>query len=1031
MYRLALVMRGLWWRRGLTAAVIIVAAITTMSAALGPMYARAAGESTLRDQLAAAPVTATGLHYQQSTDVTSSYDYRSVLDDGPRPGKVVGYPTRIGGIFVPTGATGKGGAVDTDLLWRQGICDHVVITSGACPTKAGQLLVSARTVAARIYGWQLGEKITLNDLSVDGADAKGFPIAEPAHGAIVGTYRPVNTADPFWFGQDYFDAHVGSKTDTVDSVIVAPAEFHALTAPTNGEVDVDLPLDLNQVRWSTVPALQKGVAHLTTLYSESGSNFRTSINSAIKTARHQRTLVYTGTTLVTLQLGLLAWLVLFQVVSDTAEARGNEIALAKVRGRGPLSTLRFGLAEPLVLLLLAIPLGLLLAFGVVHLFAATVLAAGTPVVVPFSAVEAAFVAFAGGALAALLAAQRTLTRSALEQWQRTTNHVGQSRLALVVDVLSAAAAVSALVVLRHRHHAGTGNDSAALLAPGLLVAAVALLGVRLLPPICRALVPVTRATRRVGLFLALRQVSRRPAGLRLASLLAIALGLATFAVAGETVALANRSARAKAELGAAQVASVQYSAADNPVAAVAKADPTGRWAMAAATWLPDGGDSVVGRVLAVDGHRLAAVGLPAAGGPSVATIQREIVAASVPTVTVTAPQMRVRITATGLSAGVEPDVELDFQASRKPLVAVSTGPLRAGTHYYVARVPCSAGCNLQGITWNRPINATRAQTGTLLVTQLATGDGQSWTTLETYLTRPGAWRASVPLGTARDSVEATATGVLDRYENMDGGYGGITYSSNPSPLPVVATHRAVVSGAGAPTVLAMTDATQISAPFAVQQYARVLPGVLDDGLIVDVNYLSRQLPAFAGEATWSVWLGRQAPADAISRLRAAGLIVQSVTTEHHRVIVLGRQGPALALLLLLGCAVAGTVLAVGGTAISVSASSRRRSYELAALRTIGISARMLLRAGVYEQLLLLGTAVVLGVPGGFFAARLAIPAIPEFSDITPVTLHYTPTTGPVVAFVAGFVLLLTATAVVAAVALVRAAVPGRLREDEQ
>ena len=139
-------------------------------------------------------------------------------------------------------------------------------------------------------------------------------------------------------------------------------------------------------------------------------------------------------------------------------------------------------------------------------------------------------------LAALLAAQRTLTRSALEQWQRTTSHVGQSRLALVVDVLSAAAAVAALLVLRHRHHTGTGNDSAALLAPGLLVAAVALLGTTA-PPICRVLVPVTRCSRRVGLFLALRQVSRRPTGLRLASLLAIALGLATFAVAGESVAL--------------------------------------------------------------------------------------------------------------------------------------------------------------------------------------------------------------------------------------------------------------------------------------------------------------------------------------------------------------------------------------------------------------------------------------------------------------------------------------------------------------
>ena len=148
-------LRGLWWRRGLTAAVIIVATITTTAAALGPMYARAAGESTLRDRLAAASVTVTGLHYQETTDVTSTYDYRSALHDAPHPGRIAGYPTRIGGIFLPTGATGDGGGVDTDLLWRQGICGHVVITSGVCPTKAGQLLVSARTVAARIYGWRL------------------------------------------------------------------------------------------------------------------------------------------------------------------------------------------------------------------------------------------------------------------------------------------------------------------------------------------------------------------------------------------------------------------------------------------------------------------------------------------------------------------------------------------------------------------------------------------------------------------------------------------------------------------------------------------------------------------------------------------------------------------------------------------------------------------------------------------------------------------------------------------------------------
>ena len=63
----------------------------------------------------------------------------------------------------------------------------------------------------------------------------------------------------------------------------------------------------------------------------------------------------------------------------------------------------------------------------------------------------------------------------------------------------------------------------------------------------------------------------------------------------------------------------------------------------------------------------------------------------------------------------------------------------------------------------------------------------------------------------------------------------------------------------------MTDVTQTSAPFAVRRLANVLPGVLNEGLIVDVNYLSQQLPAFAGEATWSVWIGQHAPAGAVSR----------------------------------------------------------------------------------------------------------------------------------------------------------------------
>ena len=152
-----------------------------------------------------------------------------------------------------------------------------------------------------------------------------------------------------------------------------------------------------------------------------------------------------------------------------------------------------------------------------------------------------------------------------------------------------------------------------------------------------------------------------------------------------------------------------------------------------------------------------------------------------------------------------------------------------------------------------------------------------------------------------------------------------------------------------------------------------------------------QLPAFDTEATWSIWLGPDAPPDAIAPADARpAWSCRPATTEAARLTELGRQGPALALRLLVVCAIAGSILAVGGTAIAIASTGRRRSFELASLRALGIRRRTLLRGSIIEQLLLLGAALVLGVPAGYLAARLAMPSIPEFADHTPVALQLPP-----------------------------------------
>ena len=999
------------------------------AAVLGPLYARAAGESTLRDELTQAG-SATGLEFQdipygfeQATSVSHFARAESMTLE---PGAVRGYPTRIGSIYVETSAHAAAGhSVLVGMVWRSGACAHLIIVSGHCPGGAGQVLVSQRTVNGD-YGWRLGGLVSF----AAGVTAR-----------IVGTYVPRDPQEVFWFGHNYFRASVAvDGPDTVDAVFVDQAESGALPAGAQAKLLWDYPLDPAAIRLDDVPGLRSDVAGLQRRYSKANSCtaaascpgepvnvlMSTDLGKVLDAAANQRDQVDRGTLLVTVQLALLAWLVLFEVVTDAVESRGSEIALAKLRGLRPWRTAWFAVGEPLVLLVVAAPIGLGLGWLAARLFSSAVLAPHTPVVLTWPAAAALAGGFAGGVLASVVACYRTLTRSVLAQWRRTTRSPRASRVGLVIDVAVSAAAVAGLVVLL----TGSAHRTAvaALLVPGLLVMAVALLGTRLLPLLARTLLRPTRASGRIGLFLAVRQVARRPAGLRLAAMLAVAVGLASFGVSGEAVAAGNRDARAQAELGAQRVVAVQYEHGVDPVAAIARADPDGRWAMAAATWLPDGGDSVTGTVLAVDASRMARLGYPASGGPNSQRIADMIGASTVPPLVTTATMMRVVISASGMR-GVPPFVEFVLRSPADPLLTVAAGTLQPGTHTYTAKLDCAGGCTLLGLAWNRS-NPSGAMTGTLIVQSVAWYEHARWVPVNASLTQSGAWRAGPEFSESTDTLRATPHGLRDDYQSSSG-YGGISYAFAPQPLPVVATSAGVTSGSLTPDPPEMVDGFNTVATFTVRQWARVLPVVLDRGLIANLTFVRAVLPGFDAEANWMIWLGPNAPPDAIARLRAAGLTLQHENATQSRIIQLGRQAPALSLFLLLACAIIGSVVAVGGTAIAITASARRRSRETAALRVVGVPRPALYRGAVIEQVMLLGAAVILGLPAGALAARLALPVIPEFADATPIVLHYQPSTVPLITFAAAFVVLVVLTGLVAAAAVLHAAVPTRLREAEE
>jgi len=1026
MARLGLLGTRLWWRRGASIAVLAVALTATLTAVVGPMYAGAAAESTLRQVLTQAAVNDSGLHVQADADVTVD-PLPPILRVLPA-GFTKAYPTAIPTLRVPSLARGRGDVppVVSAVVWRAGACAHVRFVAGRCPSGPNDVMVSQRT-ATPTWALRLGQTVTLDNFFQDRVDPAtgGVPVAEPGVLHIVGVYTPVNVDDPFWFGHDYFHAHLGSGPDgegpdTVDDMFVDRSAMTNASAGTIGLVWVDYPLKPSAVTLSTVPALRRAVENAQrTFPTTQQPTLTTQLPAVLKRAHDARTGLDGGTALVTAQLLLLAWLVLFEVVSASTESRGPEVAIAKLRGLKPWDATLFGVGEPVALVVAAAPLGIVGGYFATRGLAAAVLLPGVPVHVGTGTWLAAAGALAGGLVATVLATRRTLSRPILEQWRRAEEHVSRGRRALVLDAIVAAVAVAGLIALS----AKTGERSPStlsLVGPALLVLAAALVGVRLLPVFGRAAADLSRGTRHIGLFVAIRQVARRATEHRFAVLLAVASGVAVFSVAANDVVRHNETRRAQAEVGAEAVVSVQPQAGVDVVNAVAKADPRGTWAMAANEWTPVGGS--VGVVIeAVDSSRVARVLHTSAG--DLRHYVPALTAHAAKSIAFRGDALRVTMDATGRFA--RPSLDVSLIDSRGAAVAVQGPAVRQGAQQIVVPVSCASGCRLVGLAFDRNVLDLNTMTGSWSVSRIEGRSGATWTPLDAQLTVPHAWRAGRTQTSGHDDVRADANGVTDTFTADFGGWPSMELADLPRPLPVLLTTDATATTTTQPFV---ND--PLGRQVALQRVATLdrLPRLLSSGGWADLAAARDELPAFDRYGRWQVWLGKDAPRDALSRLRAAGLVPGRPDTVAKHVQSLRQQGPALALQLFLFASFACSALALAAAALALAAAGRRRSFEMAALLAVGVRRGSLLRACVVEQILLLGTGVVLGVVPGLIGAAIALPAVPEYADASPIAMSYSPSTAVVAGFAIALAVVVGAVAVAGGAALLRAAVPSRLRE---
>jgi len=993
------ILRGLWERRTLALVVLIIAIIPIASAAMGPIYSSAARTTIVRDAVRAAPIEGRGWRY-----TSTSADIRD---------RVARFTERAGFTAPPVfGMEATSGSADQEdtraysLVWQDGQCEHLRLARGRCPAAAGEVMASQASAL------KVGAAVRLASLI---SGAPGSTRLEPAPLRVVGVYLPDTAADPFWFGRTLFSTSGEPGRDKVDALFTVPQTrektyFVGADAGAGGWTDYAIVgVRADRLTGTDLPLLASVQAEAENLGRQGQAIVFSRMADTIKAMTANAATLGVPALLVIGQLVGLGWLLLFQTVGDLVRARGPEIALARLRGHGRGRVWRFALAEPLLLLVVAVPLGLATGHLVAKLMVGALLPPGVPAGFPPEAAAAGLAAMLGGVLAAAVAAWRMARRPVTEEWRRTPR---RSARGWVLDAVVLTVAALGLVELLAAGVIAdaSGQSSAALAVPGLLALGLALLAGRALPVLARWLFGITRRHGGLGPFLALRQVARGPVTAGSVIVLGTAFGLSTFAVAAWTATSDDYRRVAALHNGAPTALTVAPVEPGELAAAVRAADPGG--SAAAPVILLPGPPQFV----ATDPVRFARVanwdpGL--AGGLSAAEAAAKLPGPATTRVVaqgdrfrltadhhIPPPGWRVRLIATFRIAG----------GTRPAVIPLGTlDRATSGSYEWNLPLPCrQAPCELRRIHGELvpPDQHLDLPLVDVTVTGLAVRDD-------------GRWR-DLPMPAWRVDEDPQARGGLFTVSQVDNHtLRPDTYAPEPAAV--------VVGQVGKQTVPGLDNA--FSATVTQVVAAAGVPGLTGAGVLMDLEQADRMAYGLHEQARYQVWTTAADTAALERALSREGLTVVSKRHEADLAAGFAGQGPGLALMLLLVSAPAAAALALGRTVLAMHTAARRRGYELAALEAAGARVSSLRLALLLEQVITVAAGTLAGLAAGLLAAEAALGRIPQFATPpeTPPLPHEVAMTP--VALVTGAVLLASVLcAVVVSELLLRGIRVERLRD---
>ncbi|MFI6478596.1 FtsX-like permease family protein [Nonomuraea sp. NPDC050663] len=996
-----MILRGLWERRTLSLIVLIIAIIPVASAAVGPIYAAASRTTVVREVLRAAPAEARGWRYTTYGDVGAGVARFTRGIDFLHP-PIYGIETQ--GLLPAED-------MNIPLIWQEGQCAHLKMLEGRCPQAPLEVIVSAA------FGEKMGEKVTFANIVTEIG-------GRPAELTVVGVYRPVSHGDPFWFGRGMFTTVEGATGDQrrAEPFFVTRETRSAVTlagSSRNWTNYAILGIDLAKVEGEDLETIAAMQASAVALGRQTQAAVFSRVDDVIKVMRAQASTLSVPTYVVIGQLVALAWLLLFQTVGDLVKARSQEIALARLRGHSLARVWRFALTEPLLLLAIAFPLGLLAGRGAADLMIGALLP-GVPLTVPATAPLAGAAALAGGLVAALASAWRTARRPVTEEWRRTPR---RARPGWVIDAVVLALVGLGLVELLTAGviSDASGQRAGALAVPALLALALALLARRLLPVLVRAFFGLTRRRGGLGAFLALRQVARGTVTAGSTVILATAFGLATFAVCAWTATTGNYAETARFHLGAPSVIEVTPVRPHELAEAVKAADPT---ALVAAPVVRVSGSV---QMVATDPIRFTSVATwdpELAAGRQIADATGAIRAPAMPRAWLTGDRVRFTVSHPGLGQDMAVRLMMTVSVPNRigPIVlpvAHLTG--RSSVREWNLPPACrTERCELRALRGEldylsivEPAPEPTSEVFPVTVAKLEIRQGGAWREVDAGLTSGNRWTGE---------GQATEDGL--RVDVSDFTNSSIRMATFPEELP------AIVTGVpGRSPVPGLDGLNTVGVKAEVPTWAA--PGLTGTGAIVDLEYADRIAYGLHSRARFEVWVSEGQAARIAEALTAQGMGVVSVTHLADLQARFAGEGPGLALLLLLVSALAAAVLALGRTVLALYSSARRRRYELAALAASGAGLRSLRAALLVEQLITVGAGMLTGLGAGMLAARVALERIPQFAEpptTPPMPFEIAP--GPVALLVGGGVLVSVVAAVVVSEVLLRGIQVDRLREAQ-